>query len=191
MLVSGSLSHDGWWLWDGSAWIPALSPDGAWRWNGNVWVAVQRPSPRSRWLKLLVVLAIIATTAFGGLFVLDVWLMHLGCGSVDPTDPNNYSVVSIENDTSIKVVVSDCHGAYCNTTKATLPPGDKATVEAECAASGTDMTSVRLSTTGGTTIGYIAVDTPTKHDGLVYPVSHASPTRLLATPPTNRPPRRT
>ena len=45
------LSPDGYWAWDGTAWVPAggqvstftgrpLSPDGRWEWDGAEWVAV-------------------------------------------------------------------------------------------------------------------------------------------------------
>ncbi len=43
----GSLSHDGWWMWDGARWVPAVSPNGAWRWNGLQWIALGRP--RTLW----------------------------------------------------------------------------------------------------------------------------------------------
>ncbi|CAM5440575.1 hypothetical protein LSHI6S_02842 [Leifsonia shinshuensis] len=36
-----------------------------------------------------------------------------GCGSVDPTDPNNYSRVSLFNDTTGTVILDSCSGAYC------------------------------------------------------------------------------
>jgi hypothetical protein len=179
--VPGSLSPDGWWLWGGAAWIPSVSPDGAWRWNGRTWVAVHWP--RSRWPTLLVVLAIVAAVGFGGLVAIDAWLMHVGCGSIDPTDPNNYSVVSILNDTRDPVVVYDCRGAYCDAGTVTLPPDMGTRVQAACNATGSDMTSWRLATVSGSTIGYVAVDTPRKHDGLVFLVSRATHNRALASLP--------
>jgi hypothetical protein len=36
-----------------------------------------------------------------------------GCGSVDPTDPANYSSIVIHNDSSKPVVIADCVGGYC------------------------------------------------------------------------------
>jgi hypothetical protein len=33
----GSLSPDGRWYWDGSAWQSAVSGDGYWRWTGSAW----------------------------------------------------------------------------------------------------------------------------------------------------------
>jgi hypothetical protein len=183
MTIPGSLSPDGWWLWDGTGWIPAVSPDGSWRWNGSVWIPFRSARPPSLWPKLLVVLAAIAALGFGGLVAIDAWMLHGGCGSIDPTDPNNYSTVSIRNDTHRVVVISDCEGAYCDPSLVTLAPGEAAKVNAACAASGSDMTSWRISTGAGATIGYIAVDTPRKRDGLVYPVSHASTRRDLASSP--------
>ena len=35
--MSGELSPDGNYYWDGARWTSAVSPDGAWRWNGRAW----------------------------------------------------------------------------------------------------------------------------------------------------------
>jgi hypothetical protein len=165
-------------------WFGAVSPDGRWMWDGSRWVPFTHRHPRSHWPKIVVALAALVGLGFAGLAAADLWALHMGCGSVDPTDPNNYSTVSIQDDTYDVVVVSDCRGAYCYVNRVTLVPGKAAVVNAACAASGGDMTSWRVSTTNGRTIGYIAVDTPRKHDGLVYPVPHASSTRLVATRPS-------
>ena len=46
------------------------------------------------------------------------------------------------------------------------------------------MTSYRLSRPEGAEVGFIAIDTPRKHDGLTYLVSHASSDRVTATTPS-------
>ena len=119
----------------------------------------------------------------GALIAVQVVDDRAGCGSVDPTDPGNYSTVSVLNDTSRAVVLDDCLGAYCGLEQGSmlLEPGQRTSVDAACASSGPDMTSWRLRG-GGSLLGYIAVNTPRKHDGLVFVVSHASPNRSTATP---------
>jgi hypothetical protein len=108
-----------------------------------------------------------------------------GCGSIDPTEAANYSSVTIQNDTAGTVVVDDCPGAYCKAYNlpARLRPGQHYRDDAACHAAGADMTSWRVSTADGRLLGYIAVDTPRKHDGLVFNVSHASPNRSTPTSP--------
>jgi hypothetical protein len=120
---------------------------------------------------------------FGALISAQVADDRAGCGSVDPTDPGNYSTVAIVNDVSMPVVIDGCRGGYCRPEQDSilLKPGQRTTVDAACAASGADMTSWRLKG-GGAFLGYIAVDTPRKRDGLVFLVSHASPDRRTATP---------
>jgi hypothetical protein len=105
---------------------------------------------------------------------------------VDPTDPANYSSISILNDTSKPVRLDACVGDYCRgyNVPTELQPGQRFQDHAACAASGRDMTSWRISAGDGRLLGYIAVDTPRKHDGLVYPVSHASSNRTTATLPS-------
>jgi len=119
------------------------------------------------------------------LVVADVADQVRGCGSVDPTDPANYSAVTILNDTSGAVVIDECPGAYCQAGKlpVRVAPGGRFSDDAACGASGTDMTSWRVTGSARKLIGYIAVDTPRKHDGLVFHVSRASPDRHTPTPP--------
>ena len=193
MSQGDALSPDGWWFWDGTAWVPAVSPDGSWRWDGSAWVTNDGEPARTRWPRIVRVLVTIFGVAFvtivgvvfAGLFAIQEWEDKIGCGSVDPTDPANYSVVSIRNDTRYPVVVSGCNGGYCNLLDHVLlrPGKHLSDLDAACRASGSAMTSFRLSTVDGTTIGYIAVDSPRSRDDLVYPVSHAQSRRKLAAIP--------
>jgi len=118
------------------------------------------------------------------LFIADVADQDQGCGSIDPTDPANYSSVSLLNDTNSLVVVDQCKGSYCSGsgTPVSLPPGQELPEHAACGASGGHMTSWRITHANGALLGYIAVDTPRKHDGLIYPVSRASRDRRTPTP---------
>ncbi len=132
---------------------------------------------RPRWYVLAVVVVIVAA-----LGVMDAVMSARGCGSIDPTDANNYSEVVIVNDTAKRVTVSDCRGAYCVSEPARqLRPGQSHIFQAACAATGGDMTSWRVSDSSGP-LGFIAVNTPKKHDGLIFPVSHASTSRTTPTP---------
>jgi hypothetical protein len=108
----------------------------------------------------------------------------LGCGSIDPTDPANYSEVTILNDTPAVVIVGECRGLYCPVDErpANLSPGRHFNGQAGCAVSRADMTSWQLTSNSGRVLGYVAVDTPRKHDGLVFDVSHASRDRRTPTP---------
>lgn len=140
----------------------------------------------SRWgaIALLVVatgLSIVIT----GLFVIDNIAMSSGCGSIDPTDPANYSVVKILNDTPGPVDVTNCRGQYCDLDhpRLTVAPGRSVTGHAACRASGPDMTSWQLTNSKGLTLGYIVVSTPRKRDGLVFAVSHPSSGRLTPSQP--------
>ncbi|MDH6115357.1 hypothetical protein P3T36_007193 [Kitasatospora sp. MAP12-15] len=121
----------------------------------------------------------------GLLFWADATMMDKGCGSVDPTDPMNYSAVSIRNDSTAPVVVDQCVGAYCDleTTSVTLQPSEQAPVHAACGVSGTDMTSWRITTDTGSPLGYIAVNTPRSTNDLVFPVSAAQSSRASAATP--------
>jgi hypothetical protein len=166
------------WL-PGPSWPPA--PEG-WQW----W----RQTPRTRWQRLRFGLLIgLPTAALVTLFALLIAAQvaddRSGCGSVDLTDPANYSAVTILNDTSGVVVIDDCAGAYCQADK--LPVrvalGGRFSDDAACGVSGTDMTSWRVTGSAGNLVGYIAVDTPRKHDGLVFHVSRASSDRRTPTPP--------
>jgi len=166
-----------------SGWQPESSwpaPPAGWQW----WLPVQR----TRWQRVRLGLVVGLPSAaifvfFGALISAQVADDRAGCGSVDPTDPGNYSTVAIVNDVSMPVVIDGCRGGYCRPEQDSilLKPGQRTTVDAACAASGADMTSWRLKG-GGAFLGYIAVDTPRKRDGLVFLVSHASPDRRTATP---------
>lgn len=135
---------------------------------------------RRRWYIVVPIVLI-----FGALFATDGWLMAKGCGSVDPTDPGNYSSVLVRNDTAGAVVVSACRGDYCSLPDRAvhLAPGAAVKVNAACAASGKSMTSWRVSDQDGAQLGFIAVDTPRKSDGLVYAVSSATASRAIAAQP--------
>lgn len=144
-------------------------------------------SRRRRWVHRLLIgiPAVMAAVLIGLLVAAQAADDRAGCGSVDPTDPANYSEVSILNDTSMTVRLDACEGGYCRIDRlpALVPPGRRFTDDAACAASGVDMTSWRVSSADGRVLGYIAVDTPRKHDGLVFPVTHASADRKTPTTP--------
>ena len=107
-----------------------------------------------------------------------------GCGSIDPTDPANYSPVTIRNNTPSPVIVSDCAGGYCQSEllPAVVGPGMSFSDNAACGATGTDMTSWKLSTPARASLGFIAVDSPKSRMGLVFDVSRASSNRATPTP---------
>jgi hypothetical protein len=108
-----------------------------------------------------------------------------GCGSIDPTDPQNYSSVRIINDTATDVVIDRCIGTYCNPAVALprrLTPGQSVTGDAACGASGAEMTSWEVRDETGATLGYIAVDSPRSVSGLAFHVRNASPNRATPTP---------
>ncbi len=132
----------------------------------------------------LLLTPVLVGVAVAALLTADIIGTAKGCGSIDPGDPANYSAVVILNDTQASVTVDDCQGTYCNgdTTTVGLSPGEPLQVHAACGASGTHMTSWRLSGADRRTIGYIAVQTKRKQDGLVYPVSAASRDRRTPTP---------
>ena len=137
---------------------------------------------RPRWVRRALIVA--AVVILGLLVAAEVVDGATGCGSVDPTDPANYSEVTILNDTAVTVTVNDCVGGYCHADlPARLLPEQRLADHASCAASGADMTSWRVTTDSGRVLGYIAVDTPRKHDGLVFPVSHARADRKTPTSP--------
>lgn len=122
---------------------------------------------------------------FGALLAAEIGDGVAGCGSVDPTDPANYSAISITNDTSRTVVVDDCVGDECQIgdLPATLRPGETYDDHATCGVSGADMTSWRIRSTAGDVLGYVAVDTPRKTDGLTFRVSRTSRDRHTPTSP--------
>ena len=121
---------------------------------------------------------------FGVLIAVQIVEDRTGCGSIDPTDPANYSQVIILNDTAGAVTLDDCPGAYCHADElpVRLAPGHRFHDNAGCAATGLDMTSWRVTRGNGTLLGYVAVETPRKHDGLVFRVSRVSPDRRTPTP---------
>jgi hypothetical protein len=119
------------------------------------------------------------------LFVAQIQDSNAGCGSVDPTDPANYSSITILNDTSNPVLVGDCPSDYCQTN---VPPvrlgaGGELSDHAACGSTGSAMTSWRVTRANGSTIGFIAVDTPKSTNGLLFKVSNASRSRTAPTPP--------
>jgi hypothetical protein len=176
------------WPWTPPGWTPPPGwqpppdwpePPQGWQW----WQRIRR----TRWQRLRLALLIgFAVVILGALIAAEVADSITGCGSVDPTDPANYSVVAILNDTPRPVVIAACPGAYCDAARlpVRLAPGQSFTDDAACGATGTDMTSWRVTRIDGKVLGYIAVDSPRSRDGLVYKVSHASPNRHSATSPS-------
>ena len=124
-----------------------------------------------------------AVVFLGFLIAAQLAMDRAGCGSVDPTDPGNYSEVFLSNDTPRSVVVDDCQGGYCRSDQGStlLTPGQRVQVQAACAASGGDMTSWRVTSINGVVLGYVAVDTPRKQDGFTYPISRVGRDRITAT----------
>ena len=172
----------GWSPWPGWRPDPAWpEPPKRWRW----W----RRAPRTRWQRVRLGLligspALALVVFFGALMAAQAADDRAGCGSVDPTDPENYSIVHIVNDTARPVVIDHCVSAECQIGRLPhrLAPGRRYTDDAACGVSDVDMTSWRVRTPDGTVLGYIAVNTPRKHDGLDFDVSHASRNRYTPTP---------
>ena len=126
----------------------------------------------------------VVVVAAGVLIAVQMHADALGCGSVDPTDPANYSEVTILNDTPAVVTVGECRGSSCPVGErpVRLRAGQQFSGHAACAVSGTDMTSWQLTSNAGQVLGYVAVDTPRRHDGLVFDASRASRDRRTPTP---------
>jgi hypothetical protein len=147
--------------------------------------SVQRVTePRSRRRRITIGLLIAVPTVFFGMLVAaEIAYDRAGCGSVDPTDADNYSTVSILNDTVQPVVVDHCQGSYCDVDEdaVRLAPGRRISVDAACGVTGAEMTSWRITGNDDRWLGYVAVETPRKHDGLVFPVSRASRARSTPT----------
>ena len=71
--MSGQLSPDGNFYWDGVRWASAVTPDGAWRWDGRGWrSSVRRQSGRSSRTAVLIAAAAIALLLVSGLGLLAV-----------------------------------------------------------------------------------------------------------------------
>lgn len=169
-----------------SGWQPPRDwrPDPAWPAPPHGW-QWWRKAPRTRWQTVrLAALVVLPGTAVLALPVAATISSSVdGCGSFDPTDPANYSVVNIHNDTTSTVTVRDCTGNYCLTVlPVRLTPGQHLTDDAACHSTGPDMTSWKVTGRGGAVLGYIAVATPRKRDGLSFSVSRASPDRRSPTP---------
>jgi hypothetical protein len=60
-------------------------------------------------------------------------------------------------------------------------PGYRYVDHAACASSVPAMTSWKIETMKGKVLGFIAVETPRKHDGLLFRISHLSPNRTTPT----------
>ncbi len=103
---------------------------------------------------------------------------------MDPTDPANFSTLTIVNDTASTIVVDPCVGMYCDIHRRarTLTPGAKIPETAACDVTGSDMTSWRLETPDGRLVGYIAVGSPRSEHDLTFRVSRASREPDAATP---------
>ena len=132
---------------------------------------------------LLVFGAIVVAAVPTLLIVGEVYDSVTGCGSVDPTDPANYSRITILNDESTNIVVDNCQGLECTLGQPVrLNPGQHYRDNAACGESGARMTSWQIRSSDGTALGYIAVDTPRKNDGLTFRVTRASRDRRTPTP---------
>jgi hypothetical protein len=170
---------------DGWAPPPGWQPDPSWPEPPAGW-KFWRQEPRTRWQKVrLGLLVAVPGSVVAMLVAGEIYGAAVGCGSVDPTDPGNYSDVTIHNDMPAPVVVDECSGAYCvvENLPVRLGPGQSYEDHAACGASGGGMTSWEVKTAEGKVLGYIAVDTPRKDDGLVFNVSDASNSRTTPTAP--------
>ena len=63
--MSGQVSPDGLYYWDGGQWKTAISPDGGWRWNGSAWQPASSPGARSSRLPWLVAAVAMASLVAG------------------------------------------------------------------------------------------------------------------------------
>lgn len=92
---------------------PGWQPDPSWPIPPADWQRWQRvPLSRAHkvWLGAGIALGV---TVIGLIAAAEAYDAAVGCGSVDPTDPANYTSASIFNDTSRPVTISDCDGQYC------------------------------------------------------------------------------
>lgn len=144
------------------------------------------PAPKpGRVHRVVRIIAIAATTTVTvSLVIADTIGSGTGCGSVDPTDPANYSTATVINDTAHSVDISDCHGSYCGSqSSATIAPNNHAIVNGACGATGKQMTTWKVTHTNGRLIGYIDIDSPRSTRKLIFTVTNASPDRLTPTKP--------
>lgn len=146
-------------------------------------------APRSRAQRVRLSLfvgapAVLAITLIGVVTAAQIRDAATGCGSVDPTDPTNYSTVSIVNDTQDDIILDHCVGGYCHNYE--LPtrvlPGGSFKDDAGCGETGAAMTSWEIKDRRGAVIGFIAVGSPRSVTGLVFHVRHASRNRSTPTP---------
>ena len=64
--MSGELSPDRQFYWDGSRWASAVTPDGAWRWDGTAWTPAAKASRMTPRLAVLVAAGVIAALLVAG-----------------------------------------------------------------------------------------------------------------------------
>src|SRR5947207_15153675 len=75
------------------------------------WRKVRRPA----WMRAVIALCVVVPVLVSGLlFAADLYDGVRGCGSVDPTDPANYTTGQLVNDTSSPVTVDDCLDPFCS-----------------------------------------------------------------------------
>lgn len=142
------------------------------------------PRGRRRARILAITAAGLGAVVIGSLIAAEVTGSVIGCGSVDPTDPSNYSTATIVNDTANPIRIGDCHGTYCGPQpSAMLAPNQQAAINGACGVSGANMTSWKITGSGGRLVGYIAINTPRSRHDLTFHVSNASPDRLTPTAP--------
>lgn len=63
--MSGELSPDGRYYWDGQRWTSAISPDGAWRWDGRGWRAAGSTAGRGARFTSMVAVVMTASLVLG------------------------------------------------------------------------------------------------------------------------------
>lgn len=160
-----------------SSWLPA--PPG-WSFWANQPSRRSQDLVRALWIGIPIALVVFVLALFAAQAFDDV----VGCGSVDPTDPANYSRITIMNDSSARVVIDHCVGGYCRDDLLPRPlgPGQSFADDAACGSTGSDMTSWELrDASTSRLIGYIAVDSPRSQRGILYRVSRASGDRRTPT----------
>lgn len=128
--------------------------------------------------------AALGAVLVASLIAADIIGSAIGCGSVDPTDPSNYSTATIVNDMANPIRIGGCRGTYCGPQpSANLAPNQHASINGACGVSGADMTSWEITGSGGRLIGYIAINSPRSRHDLMFNASKASPNRLTPTKP--------